>query len=440
MRRDDPVHYSRALGAWLVTRYDDVARGFRDARLGGDRTRLLIDGQLGARDRGLVKDFERIERGMMINKEGPEHRRLRRLVQHAFAPARLGVARPHIQAAVDGLLDRAETSGPWDVVADYAEPLPTLVICALMGIPAEDGPTLRTWSEAKGKFRGLSRGDVAGAARAANDATVNFERYVLDLLKERRRRPGDDLISVLAAAHDDGRLTDAEVSAQCSLLFSAGHQTLIDQLCNAVHAFLSHPGQLQALRAEPSRVGQAVEEVLRYDPSVAFMNRAAGDDLELGGRAIRRGESVLLGIAAANRDPAVFDDPDGFDIGRVRPPHLAFATVHACLGMGLARLELEVALLALFGRFPGARSDPDRPWPRWLAIRSGRASRSKRPRSLARIWGKAPVKSAGNSSASVCRLATGSTFNHPRSLPRTTVRRSVRPTMASTPVRARGAR
>jgi cytochrome P450 PksS len=362
MRREDPVHYSRALGAWIVTPYDLVVRGFRDDRLAGDRTRFLIDGQLGARDRGLVKDFERIERGMMINKEGAEHLRLRRLLQHPFAPARLVAARPHIQAAVDGLLDRVETSGPWDVVADYAGPLPTLVICALMGIPAEDGPTLRTWSEAKGKFRGLSHGDVVAAARAANDATVKFERYLLDLLKERRRRPGDDLISVLATAHDDGRLSDAEVCAQCSLIFSAGHQTLIDQLCNAVHAFLSHPGQLQALRAEPARVDQAVEEVLRYDPSVAFMNRAAGADLELGGRTIQQGESVLLGIAAANRDPEAFADPDRFDIGREGKPQVAFATgVHACLGMGLARLELEVALAALFRRFPRLRLDPENP-------------------------------------------------------------------------------
>jgi cytochrome P450 len=362
MRREDPIHYSRALGVWIVTRYDDVVRGFRDDRLAGDRTRFLFDGQLGAKDRGIVKDFERIERGMMVNKEGAEHLRLRRLVQHAFAPARLAAARRHIEAAVDGLLDRAATSGLWDIAADYAEALPTLVICALMGIPAEDGPTLRTWSEAKGKFRGLSHGDVVAAARAANDATVNFERYMLDLLKERRRRPGDDLISVLAAAHDEGRLTDAEVSAQCSLIFSAGQQTLIDQLCNAVHAFLSHPEQLQTLLAEPFRIDQAVEEVLRYEPSVAFMNRAAAADLELGGRAIRKGESVLLGIAAANCDPAVFAAPDCFDIGRASKPHIAFASgAHTCLGMGLARLELEVALLTLFQRFPYLRFNPDRP-------------------------------------------------------------------------------
>jgi cytochrome P450 len=140
MRREDPVHYSRKLEVWLVTRYADVVRGFRDPRLGGDRTRFLL-GQLGGRERGIVKDFERIERGMMINKEGPEHLRLRRLVQHAFTPARLDAARPLIGKVVDGLLDRAGAAGRLDVVADYAEPLPTAVICALVPAPLQRRPS-----------------------------------------------------------------------------------------------------------------------------------------------------------------------------------------------------------------------------------------------------------------------------------------------------------
>jgi cytochrome P450 PksS len=361
MRRVDPVHFSRALEAWIVTRYDHVVGGLRDTRLGGDRTRFLIDGQLGAHDRGVVGDFERIERGMVINKEGAEHLRLRRLVQHGFSPARLHAARPLIEKAVDELLDRVGDWGRLDIVADYAEPLPTLVICALMGIPAEDGPTLRQWSEAKGKFRGLSRGELA-VAREANDAAVHFERYFLGLVEERRRRPGDDLVSVLVAGHEEGRLTGAEVSAQCQLLFSAGHQTLIYQLCNAVHALLSHPEQLGRLRGHPALLGPAVEEALRYDPSVAFLHKVAAADLEVGGQVIRQGHSVLLGIAAANRDPEVFADPDRFDVRRVARPHVAFATgPHACLGMGLARLELEVALVALLERFPHLRLDPGHP-------------------------------------------------------------------------------
>jgi cytochrome P450 PksS len=362
MRRADPVHFSRKLGAWLVTRYDHVVQGFRDARLGGDRTKFLIDGQLGARERGVVQDFERIERGMMINKEGAGHLRLRRLVQHGFTPARLNAARPLIQKVVDGLLDRAAAPGSLDVAAEYAGPLPTLVICELMGIPAGDGPTLRQWSHAKGTFRGLSRGDVAAAARAANAATVNLEGYFLGLVEERRRRPDGDLVSVLVAGHEEGRLTAPEVAAQCQLLFSAGHQTTIDLVCNAVHAFLCHPGQLRRLQADPSLIGPAVEEVLRYDPPVSFLHKVAAADLDVGGQAIRRGALVLLGIAAANRDPEVFADPDHFDIRRADKIHVSFATgAHACLGMGLARLELEVALLTLFRRFPHLRLDPGNP-------------------------------------------------------------------------------
>jgi cytochrome P450 PksS len=313
-------------------------------------------------DRAVVKDFETIERGMMINKEGPEHLRLRRLVTHGFTPARLNVARPLIQKAVDGLMGRASAAGRMDVVWEYAQPLPTLVICALMGIPAEDGAVLRQWAEVKGKFRGLARGDIRAAARAVNDATLDFDRYFLAQVEERRRRPGNDLISVLVAGHAEGRLTAAEVAAQCQLLFGAGHQTLIDLVCNAVHALLSHPEQLRALLAEPPLIGSAVEEVLRYDPPVAFQHKVASADLEIGGQRIRQGQAVLLGIAAANRDPEVYADPDRFDIRRVARPHVSFAPgTHACVGMGLARLELEVALLTLFRRFPHLRLDPENP-------------------------------------------------------------------------------
>jgi cytochrome P450 PksS len=292
MRTTDPVHYSKTLRAWVVTAYEHVVQGFRDHRLTGDRTKFLIDGQLGSCDRSAVKDFERIERGMMINKEGAEHMRLRRLVQHSFTPARLNAARPSIEKAVQGLLDKVSHSRRLDIVSDYAKPLPTLVICEFMGILPEDGPMLRQWSEAKGKFCGATRDAVHVAAKAANDAALNFERYMFKLIEDRRRWRTDDLIGVLAASREEGQLSTVEVSAQCSSLFSAGHQTVIDQLCNGVHAYLSHPEQLQALRAEPERIGPAVEEVLRYDSAVVYMNRTTAVDLEIDGRHISEGEAV----------------------------------------------------------------------------------------------------------------------------------------------------
>jgi hypothetical protein len=158
-----------------------------------------------------------------------------------------------------------------------------------------------------------------------------------------------------------GACTDAIIRRdKCQLLFSAGHQTLIDQLCNGVHALLSHPEQLRELQDDPSRIGSAVEEVLRYDPSLSFMNRVASADLEVGGQVIRQGQLVRLGIAAGNRDPEMFADLERFDIRRVGKPHVSFATgAHACLGMGLARLELKVALMSLFWRFPYLRLDPE---------------------------------------------------------------------------------
>jgi cytochrome P450 len=350
------------LGAWLVTRYDDVLGGLRDPRLSSDRIPSILDAQVAAGDRGSVRDFERTRRTMMVNMDGPAHHRLRRLVNPGFTPAAIDAARPMIQSAVDRLLDRAEDLDRLDVVADYAEPLPTLVICELLGIPAEDRPSLRTWSDDAARLLGATHGASGSTARTANDAVVDLERYFLRLIEERRRRPGDDLLSVLIRGEGEGLMTSEELSSQCQMLLVGGHLTLIDQLCNAVHAFLIHPAQLRRLRLDPSLVGSAIEEVLRYDPPLSFVHRVAATDFQLGGAPIRKGDRVLLCLAAANRDPQAFADPDAFDIGRAGNRHLSFGSgPHACAGGGLARRELEIALLTLFRRLPRLALDPENP-------------------------------------------------------------------------------
>jgi cytochrome P450 len=362
MRREDPIHHSRALKAWLVTRYEDVLHALRDPRLSSDRIPSLLDAQVAAGDRGNVRDFERSRRTMMVNRDGPAHLRLRRLVNPGFAPAVIAAARPMIQTAVDRLLDRAETSARLDIVADYAAPLPTLVICELLGIPAEDRPALRRWSDDAAQLLGATQGASGNVARRANDAAVNLEGYFLRLIAERRKRPGGDLLSLLIRGEAEGRMSAEELSAQCQMLLVGGHLTLIDQLANAVHAFLRHPAQLQKLRVDPSLIGSAIEEVLRYDPPVSFVHRVAAADLELRGTGIRAGERVLLCLAAANRDPEVFADPDVFDIERAGNRHLSFGSgPHACAGGGLARLELEIALVTLFRRWPHLALDPQDP-------------------------------------------------------------------------------
>jgi cytochrome P450 PksS len=362
MRREDPVHYSRVLRAWLLTRSDDVHGALRDERLSSDRIASILDGQVAETDRAGVRDFERTRRSMMVNMDGPAHHRLRRLITPAFSPSAIDLARPMIQAAVERLADHVGALRRFDVVADYAAPLPTLVICELLGIPAADRQSLRRWSDEAARLLGATHGASQSTAYAANDAVIHLENYFLRLIAERRSQPGQDLLSLLIRGEKKGLITPEELSSQCQMLLVGGHLTLIDQLSNAVHALLRHPAQLQKLRHEPALIGPAIEEVLRYDPPVTFVHRVASAELEISGALIARGERVLLCLAAANRDPAGFPDPDAFDIERTGTRHLSFGSgPHACLGAGLARMELEIALATLFRRLPRLSVDPRNP-------------------------------------------------------------------------------
>jgi len=294
--------------------------------------------------------------------DGDAHQRLRALGSRGLAPTTLNHALPMIQHVVDGLLDRVAGRGQLDVVADLARPLPSAVIAELFGIPAVDRKAFQAWSADAGRFFGAPVGDPAEAARKANTAAVELERYFRHLLHERRRAPGTDLVSLLLAGQADGQLSDEDVCCQCILLLAAGHITTVDQLSNAVFALLTHADQLELLRADPDLAAAAVEEALRYDAAVPFLHRVAREDLEFGGRAVRAGQLVYLGLAAANRDPEAFADPDRFDLLRANNRHVAFgAGPHLCLGASLARRQLVAALRALPQRLPGLRLDPQRP-------------------------------------------------------------------------------
>ena len=362
MREEVPVHYSRALRAWIVTRYQDVLGALRDPRLSSDRIPSILDGQVAAKDRRHVKDFERTRSAMMVNMDGPDHHRLRRLINPAFSPAAIEAARPMIQRAVDRFADHLGMLKRFDVVADYAAPLPTHVICELLGIANNDRQALRAWSDEAAKLLGATHGARGSTARSANDAVINLERYFVSLIEERRRQPRNDLLTLLMQGEVEGRMTAEELSSQCQMLLVDGHLTLIDQLSNAVHAFLGHPDQLRRVRRDPSLIRPAIEEVLRFDPPVTLVHRVAAAGFELGGTAIAKGERILLCLAAANRDPAVFPEPDAFNIERTENRHLSFGSgPHACAGGGLARLEMEIALLTLFHRLPRLALDPQNP-------------------------------------------------------------------------------
>jgi cytochrome P450 PksS len=356
MREEDSVHWSEVIQAWVVTRYKDVVEALRDARLSAARTELLVNHQLRNSDTALAADFARVAREQMLLKDGPDHHRLRTLGNHGFTPRMLERARPMIQGVMDKLLDGLEGRGRFDVARDLAQPLPAAVIAELFGIPAAARDLFQGSSDALATFFGGALEAPEAAARAASKATVSMERYFSELLEERRRAPGEDLMSLLIEGQAEGRISAQEVCAQCILLLTAGHVTTIDQFSNAVFAFLSHPEQRRKLCDDPTLIKSAVEECLRFDGAVPLLHRVATVDLEIGGKTIRKGQMVYLGLAAANRDPDFFPEPDRFDITRSNNRHVAFgAGPHVCIGGGLARRELEIGLLTLFRRRPSLR-------------------------------------------------------------------------------------
>ena len=290
----------------------------------------------------------------------PDHTRLRKLVSKAFVPKVVKALEPDITAMVNEMLDRIEERGTCDVIADLAHPLPVAVICRLLGVPIEDEPEFSRASAllAQGldpfiTFTG-SRSDGFDERMAA---AVWLRDYVHGLIEERRIEPRDDLISGLIAAEEDGdQLTEDEIVATCNLLLIAGHETTVNLIANAILAMLRHPIQWTALAADPSRVSAVIEETMRYDPPVQLVGRIAGDDMTIGDTDIVKGDTIMLLLAAAQRDPASIDRPDEFDPDRETIRHLGFGKgPHFCLGAPLARLEASVALSAVTARFPNAR-------------------------------------------------------------------------------------
>jgi cytochrome P450 PksS len=362
MRREDPVHWSDTLQAWVLTSYEQVLKALRDPCLSNQRIETFVKYQLRNSDPALAADFERVANETMFMKDGADHHRLRVLGNRGFTPSVLDRARPMLQKVVDELLDAVQDRGHMDIALDLSQRLPALVIAEMFGIRAEDRHLFQESSEAMAKFFGGTMGNPEVDARAANVAAVEMERYFHALLEARRQSPGEDLMSLFSAGQAEGKLSAAEVCCQCILLLIAGHVTTIDQLSNAIHAFLQHPDQLQRLRDAPSLLRTAVEECLRHDPAVTFLYRIAVADLEIGGKSIRKGQMVYLCTAAANRDPDIFSQPDRFDIARATNSHLTFGTgVHLCLGSGLTRRELEIGLTTLFHRMPNLRLDEEKP-------------------------------------------------------------------------------
>jgi cytochrome P450 len=290
----------------------------------------------------------------------PDHTRLRKLAQQAFAPKVVRALEPDVEAMVGTLLDAVADADAFDAVADLAHPLPVAVICRMLGVPIADEPEFSKASAllAQGldPFSTIT-GAVPDNFQARLEAGHWLRGYLADLIEERRALPREDLISALIAAEEDGdQLTTDEIVATCNLLLIAGHETTVNLIANAMLAMLRHPEYWSALAADPGRAPSIIEETLRYDPPVQLAGRIAAEDLTIGTTAVPKGDTMMLLFAAAQRDPSAFDRPDTFDPDREGIRHLAFGHgVHFCLGAPLARLEARIALTAVTARFPEAR-------------------------------------------------------------------------------------
>ncbi|MBP1136360.1 cytochrome P450 [Arthrobacter sp. PvP023] len=344
MREAAPVFHDEQSGSWHVFRYDDVQRVLSEhatfsSRMGGDDPSEA--GQLFA--------------SSLITTDPPRHRQLRSLVTQAFTPKAVDALAPRISELTEMLLDGIASRGGADLIEELAYPLPVIVISELMGIPADDRDRFKQWS------------DVIVSQTRSNTTTEDHQAtnremtgYFLDLIEQRRRRPGDDLISNLLGAEIDGqKLNVAELLGFCALLLVAGNETTTNLIGNAVLCFTEVPGTIDRLVKEPALLPQAIEEVLRFRSPVQSMYRVTVADTTLGDVQIPAGAPVVAWIGSANRDERQFQRPAEFDVDRGQIRHLAFGHgVHFCLGAPLARLEARIALDATLSRLPGLALAP----------------------------------------------------------------------------------
>ncbi|MFD7457069.1 MULTISPECIES: cytochrome P450 family protein [unclassified Streptomyces] len=347
---------------YLITRYEDARAALADPRLSKD--------MYGAMDayRSIFGDSSVALDDNMLNSDPPKHTRLRKLVSSAFTPRRVEALRPQIEAVVKTLIDDCPAREPFDLLPVFAFPLPIIVICDLLGVPPLDRERLQHLSTTVAQT-----GFGEEAKRAQQQAELDLHAFFTDLVRTKRENPGDDLMSALTSVWDnDGGLSEHELVSTAFLLMFAGHKTTAYLLGNAVHHLLSHPAQLRAVQQNPALVGQAVEEVLRYDGSVESSTfRYATEDVEYSGTRIPKGSLVQIALSSANRDPLKFDRPDEFDVTRkgAQNAHLGFGHgSHYCLGAPLARVETEAAITGLFGRYPRMTLADPAAEPRWLEV------------------------------------------------------------------------
>lgn len=359
LREEAPVHFDPAVGSWLISRYKDVLGALQDPRFSSERVLANLERQPPELRDQLRPIYQSIARQLMYV-DPPTHTRLRNLMSKAFAPRALELWRVRIDRIVEPLLDAVATAGEVDLMRDLAYPLPMHVITDLLGVPRADQGRFKKWSLDLGSFISSARFQPEQAASAVR-GVGEFIDYFRELVAERRRHPAlgaePDLLGLLMSAEENGAVLDEEeLFTNCVFLLAAGHETTTNLIANAVYLLLTHPEELERLRRDPLLLDGTIEETLRMEASVRWTSRLLREDVELHGAVLRKGQSALLLMSAANRDPERFVEADRFDISRRDNRHLGFGQgPHYCIGATLARLEARAALLGLLRRFPRIR-------------------------------------------------------------------------------------
>ncbi len=355
LRSEDPVHWDPFLHAWVVTRYKDVVTVFQ--RFSANRT--LTPEQLTALGLSALKPLAQVMVHQMLFLDPPAHNRVRGLASKAFTPRRVEVLRSHIQDITDTLLDAVQARGHMDVIADLAYPLPAIVTAEMLGVPTSDWKQLTAWSADFAQVLGNFQHNPDHAAKVIHsleEMIVYFRGAIL----ENERHPREGLINTLMNADLEGdRLSEDEVIANTIVTMVGGQETTTNLIGNGILTLLRHRDQLEKLRGDLSLVPSAVEELLRYESPSQHTARLAPDDVELGGKKIRKRQAVIAVMGAANRDPERFPEPDRLDICRQDNRHVAFAWAsHFCFGAPLARIEGQIVFETVLRRMPNLRLEP----------------------------------------------------------------------------------
>ena len=352
LRTESPVHWDPYLHAWVVTRYADVVTVLH--RFSAART--PTPEQLDAIGLSSLAPVAALMVRQMLFLDAPAHTRIRSLAAQAFTPRRVAELRRHIQEIADTLLDAVVARGRMDVIQDLAAPLPAIVTAEMLGVPTADHPQLKAWSADFAEMLGNFQHNPDRAARVLR-STEDMLDYFRAAVREQRTRPRPGLVSAMLQADIDGdRFTEDEVIANCIITMIGGQETTTNLIGNGVLALIRHPDELERLRREPALIGSAIEELLRYESPSQHTARLAPEDTVLGGQQIRRRQAVIAVMAAGNRDPERFPDPDRLDLARPDNRHLAFGwAAHFCFGAPLARLEGQIAVSTLLRRLGALR-------------------------------------------------------------------------------------